>query len=126
MRNVALSVAVICLAARCASIAHGRYQQVPINSIPDGATVSVECGAGPQQAGQTPVTVSLKRNAEPCKVSIAKDGYEDASVVFARAISGWIWGNIAFGGIPGWIIDGADGAVYNRVPDNVQVTLTKK
>jgi hypothetical protein len=126
MRNVVLSVAMICLAARCASIAHGRYQQVPINSNPSGAAVSVECGAGPQPSGQTPVTVSLKRNAEPCKVSIAKDGYEDTSVIFARAISGWIWGNIAFGGIPGWIIDGADGAMYNRLPESVQVTLTKK
>jgi hypothetical protein len=47
-------------------------------------------------------------------------------VIFARAISGWIWGNIAFGGIPGWIIDGADGAMYNRLPESVQVTLTKK
>jgi hypothetical protein len=122
-----LSVLSSLLGAGCASIGHGRYQQVAINSNPSGANVSVDCdGGGNHPAGQTPTTVSLKRNADPCKVNLSKDGYEDSSVVFARAVSGWIWGNVLFGGIPGWIIDAADGAMYNRVPDSASVTLVKK
>jgi hypothetical protein len=107
-------------------LAHGRYQQVPVNSSPSAANVSVDCGNGTQAAGQTPVTVNLKRNAEPCTLSVSKDGYEDAKVAFAKSISGWTWGNLAIGGIIGWIVDGADGAIYNRVPDTVSVNLTKK
>ncbi|HEY4641532.1 MAG TPA: PEGA domain-containing protein [Thermoanaerobaculia bacterium] len=116
----------ILLSVGCASIGHGRYQQVAINSNPSGANVSVDCGKGTQSAGQTPATVNLKRNADPCKVNLSKEGYEDSSVVFAKAVSGWVWGNLFFGGIPGWIIDAADGAMYNRVPDSALVTLVKK
>jgi len=126
MKRMFLVIAVVCLASRCASVAHGRYQQVPVNSSPSGANVSVDCGNGTQAAGQTPVTVNLKRNAEPCTLAVSKDGYEDAKVAFAKSISGWTWGNLAIGGIIGWIVDGADGAMYNRVPDTVSVNLTKK
>lgn len=83
-------------------------------------------GKGAQQAGQTPTTVNLKRNADPCKLNLSKEGYEDSSVVFAKAVSGWVWGNLLFGGIPGWIIDAADGAMLNRTPDSASVTLVKK
>jgi hypothetical protein len=126
MKRMFLVIAIVGLSARCASVAHGRYQQVPVNSSPSGADVSVDCGNGTQAAGQTPVTVNLKRNAEPCTLAVSKDGYEDAKVAFAKSISGWTWGNLAIGGIIGWIVDGADGAIYNRVPDTVSVNLTKK
>ena len=120
------SFLLLAFSAGCASIGHGRYQQVAINSNPSGATVTVDCGNGAQPGGTTPATVSLKRNADPCRIHLAKEGYEDSSVVFAKAVSGWIWGNLLFGGIPGWIIDAADGAMYNRVPDSASVTLVKK
>lgn len=126
MKRLIVMIGVVGLASRCASVAHGRYQQVPVNSSPSGANVSVDCGNGTKDAGQTPVTVNLKRNAEPCTLAVSKDGYEDAKVAFAKSISGWTWGNLAIGGIIGWIVDGADGAIYNRVPDTVSVNLTKK
>ena len=122
------SLAIVCLAlplGGCASIAHGRYQQVPINSNPSGANVTMNCGNGVQPAGVTPATVNLKRNADPCIVTVSKEGYADSAVTFAKNTSGWIWGNLFFGGLIGLIVDGADGAMYNRVPDNVQVTLAK-
>lgn len=121
-----LWIACVVFSVGCASIGHGRYQQVAVNSSPSGASVIVDCGNGAQPAGQTPTTVSLKRNAEPCKLNLSKEGYEDSSVVFAKAVSGWVWGNLLFGGIPGWIIDAADGAMYNRTPDSASVTLVKK
>ena len=125
IRKSILAAAALVLSG-CASIGHGRYQQVPINSNPAGAVVAVNCGDGSKAAGVTPTTANLKRNSDPCTITVAKDGYEDAAVTFARSVSGWVWGNVFFGGIPGWIIDAADGAMYNRVPDSVQVTLTKK
>lgn len=110
----------------CCTVVHGTHQNVPINSNPNGANVAVDCGEGVKDAGVTPVTVNLKRNAATCKVNLKKEGYEDASVVFAKSMSGWVWGNLLIGGIIGWIVDGVDGAVYNRVPDNATVSLTKK
>ena len=85
-----------------------------------------DCGKGPQSSGVTPATVSLRRGADGCKITVSKEGYEDATIAFAKKVSGWIWGNILFGGIPGAIIDATTGAMYNRVPDSVQVNLTKK
>lgn len=125
-KQLFLTVAILTVSARCATVAHGRYQQVPVNSTPAGAAVSVDCGNGIQNAGVTPVTVNLKRNADKCAVSLSREGYEDASATFAKTISGWIWGNLFIGGIPGWIIDAADGAMYNRVPDSVQINMTRK
>jgi hypothetical protein len=126
MMRTLLALAVLSVFARCASVAHGRYQEVPVNSTPAGAAVAVECGNGVQNAGVTPVTVHLKRNADKCGLTLTHEGYEDASATFAKSISGWIWGNLFIGGIPGWIIDAADGAMYNRVPESVQINMTKK
>jgi hypothetical protein len=126
MRRTLFAFAILSICARCATVAHGRYQDVPVNSTPPGASVSVDCGNGTQNAGVTPVTVKLKRNADKCGVTLSHDGYEDASATFAKAMSGWVWGNLFIGGIPGWIIDAADGAVYNRLPDSVQINMTKK
>jgi hypothetical protein len=126
MMRTLLALAVLSICARCATVAHGRYQEVPVNSTPAGAAVTIDCGNGLQSSGVTPVTVKLKRNADKCALTLVHDGYEDASATFAKAISGWIWGNLAIGGIPGWIIDAADGAMYNRVPESVQINMTKK
>jgi hypothetical protein len=126
MKQSLLALIVLLICARCATVAHGRYQEVPVNSTPAGAAVTVDCGRGPQNAGVTPVTVKLKRNADKCALTLSHDGYEDTAATFAKAISGWIWGNLAIGGIPGWIIDAADGAMYNRVPESVQINMTKK
>ena len=117
----------VSLLTGCASIVHGTRQDVPVSSSPTGADVTVICGKVPVKApSQTPTTVSLKRNAEPCNIVVSKPGYEDASVVFVKRMSGWFWGNILFGGIPGMIIDGADGAIFNRLPESATVSLSRK
>jgi hypothetical protein len=126
MTRTLFAVVVLSICTRCATVAHGRYQEVPVNSTPAGASVMLNCGNGTKDAGVTPLTVKLKRNADKCALTLTHEGYEDASATFAKAISGWIWGNLFIGGIPGWIIDAADGAMYNRVPESVQVSMTKK
>jgi hypothetical protein len=45
----------------------------------------------------------------------------NAKVAFVKSISGMDLGQSRIGGIIGWIVDGADGAIYNRVPDTVSV-----
>ena len=126
MRHLLLSVLLVPALTGCAAIMHGRGQEVPVNTVPDSAAVTTDCGNGIQASGQTPVTVRLKRGADVCRLTLSKEGYEDATVAFAKKVSGWIWGNLLFGGIPDAIIDATTGAMYNRVPDSVQVNLTKK
>ena len=112
-------------ASGCASVVHGTTQAVPVNSSPVGADVKVNCGKAASATGslKTPTTVLLKRNAEPCNITVSREGYEDGSIVFVRKMSGWFWGNIVIGGIIGMIIDGADGAIYNRAPESASVSL---
>ncbi|MCM3876863.1 MAG: hypothetical protein NEA02_10635 [Thermoanaerobaculia bacterium] len=120
----AFLVTIVVSASGCASVVHGTTQAVPVNSSPVGASVKVNCGKSVVTANTlTPTTVRLKRNAEPCNITLSKEGYEDASLVFLRSVSGWFWGNILIGGVVGMIIDGADGAIYNRSPESASLSL---
>src|ERR1035441_5230928 len=112
-------------ASGCASVVHGTTQAVPVNSSDLGADVKVNCGKAASATGslKTPTTVLLKRNAEPCNITVSREGYEDGSIVFVRKMSGWFWGNIFIGEIFVMIIDGADGAIYNRAPESASVSL---
>lgn len=120
----AILVASIVSATGCASVVHGTTQAVPVNSSPVGASVKVNCGKSSRSVNPiTPTTVYLKRNAEPCNITVSKEGYEDASLVFLTNMSGWFWGNILIGGVLGMIIDGVDGAIFNRVPESASLSL---
>ena len=38
-------------------------------------------------------------------------------------MSGWVWGNILFGGIIGLIVDASTGAMYKLTPEQVEASL---
>src|SRR5687767_15948642 len=78
----------------CASIANGRFQQVPVISSPAGADVTADCGRGAKAVGQTPVVVKVSRKADRCVITVDKAGYSEHSVVLKRHVSGWVWGNM--------------------------------
>jgi len=59
----------------CATIFHGSTQAVTINSVPEGASITVEGNL----MGKTPATFNLKKNKYK-NVTVKLDGY-DASVV---------------------------------------------
>ena len=113
------------MASSCATVAHGRFQQVPVSSRPSGAAIYADCGTGPERVGETPMVVKLRRKADRCIVTLKKDGYEDSSTIFTRHMSGWVWGNLLLdnGFLVGAIIDVADGAFYNRSPNKLTVWL---
>jgi hypothetical protein len=62
MMKKALALSILSfLSIRCASIAHGTTQRIPIDSTPPGADVSVACIGGVIQApSKTPTTVELR------------------------------------------------------------------
>ena len=125
----ALALTVVLVAPGCSSMVNGTRQSIPINTTPAGANVLVDCGTARSPIAEpvvTPATVELKRRTQPCLITLHKDGYEDTSIIFARKVSGWVWGNLFFGGIVGWAIDGMSGGMFYKVPETVQVELREE
>ena len=58
-------------------------------------------------------------------VKLEMQGYEPFEIMLNRKVSGWVWGNIVFGGFIGWAIDAATGGLYKIEPDEVMATLEK-
>lgn len=50
---------------------------------------------------------------------------ETRTVAVTRATNGWIWGNLVFGWIVGFIVDFATGSAYKLEPAVVNVTLER-
>ncbi|BAU57561.2 hypothetical protein HH1059_08670 [Halorhodospira halochloris] len=106
------------LLAGCASIVHGTTQDVGISSSPSGATVS----ANGKQLGNTPVTTELARKDNHI-IKIELDGYEPYETTFTRSVSGWVWGNILFGGLIGLAVDAVSGGLYKLSPEQLHAEL---
>lgn len=104
----------------CATIIHGSSQEVSINSQPTGAKVTIDG----QPAGNTPVVSHLRRK-DPHKITINMDGYQPFELATTRSVSGWVWGNIVFGGLIGLAVDAITGGLYNVKPEQVQAQLAK-
>jgi uncharacterized protein YceK len=105
----------------CATIMHGSSQKIGISSTPSGAKVTVDG----KDNGVTPAFASLKRGDEHV-VKIELEGYEKAELTITKTSSGWVWGNIIFGGLIGLVVDIADGAIYNLTPEQLNAELRKQ
>ncbi|OAB63154.1 hypothetical protein AY599_22760 [Leptolyngbya valderiana BDU 20041] len=102
----------------CGTIINGTTETISINSNPSGATVAVE-GHG---TVKTPATLELKRNRSHT-LNFSLEGYENQTTTVRSGLSGWVFGNIIFGGIPGLIIDLVTGGWGNLEPNQVTVQL---
>ncbi len=54
------------------------------------------------------------------------NGYQTFDATLTREASGWVWGNIVFGGLIGLAVDAIDGGFYNLTPKEVKAALTAK
>jgi hypothetical protein len=102
----------------CASIIHGTRQDVGISSSPTNAAVKVDGLI----VGNTPVNAKLTRKDNHI-VSIELAGYQPYETTFTRGVSGWVWGNIAFGGLIGLAIDAIDGGMYKLTPEQLHADI---
>jgi hypothetical protein len=119
-----LAAVVLLFSVGCASIVHQTTQQIPVKSEPAGAAVTVACGDVQNDPKLvTPTVVTVHRKPEHCVIGLTKDGYQSSEVALKKAFSGWYIGNLLFGGIIGFIVDAANGAMWNRAPAQVDVTL---
>ncbi|VAX33145.1 hypothetical protein MNBD_NITROSPIRAE02-37 [hydrothermal vent metagenome] len=127
-----VSLMFILFISGCASIVSKSNYPVAINSVPDGATITITAKNGQQiYKGKTPTTVTLKSGAgfftgASYKVTFEKPGYEPQTAVIEKELDGWYIGNVLFGGLIGLlIVDPATGAMW-KLPDSINVTLAEK
>jgi hypothetical protein len=105
-------------ATGCATLTQGANQRVPIHSSPSGAQVWING----RDSGTTPTTASLRRKDQHT-IRFVLYPYATKDITLERRISGWFWGNIAFGGLVGIAIDAATGAMYKLTPADVHQHL---
>lgn len=105
----------------CASIMHGTKQDVGVSSSPTSARVTIDN----QPMGNTPTVAKLSRKDNHI-VKIELDGYQPYEATLTRKTSGWVWGNIVFGGLIGLAVDAISGGLYNLTPEQLQAQLARQ
>ena len=113
----------------CASIISKSTYDVNISTTPANANFTVFNKKGEAvETGTTPETVRLKAGAgwfsgQDYTVKFDKSGYTPLEAQIKRGVDGWyIFGNIFFGGLIGWVIvDPLTGAMWTL--EDLQVDL---
>ncbi|MGH9424140.1 MAG: PEGA domain-containing protein [Thermoanaerobaculia bacterium] len=118
-RLIALSA--VALLTACGSIMHGTSQDIGISSSPSNAEVSIDG----MSKGHTPVIANLSRKDNHI-VKLALPGYAPAELTLTRGVSGWVWGNLVFGGVIGLGVDAISGGLYKLSPEQLTGALAKE
>lgn len=112
----------VMLVTSCATIMHGTFQKINVNTEPAGATVTASNG----ETCTTPGILTLKRSERNYTLNIKKEGYKDISITLSRKIDSWFWGNVLIGGIIGIVVDMSTGAAYKISPSKIDEILVKE
>ncbi len=115
--KIVLFLILVCCASSCATIVHGKSQQVAVVTEPPGATVIVDGS----EVGATPLTLTLERKNDHT-VYLSKNGYQATLATLERSVSGLAAFYLLPGGLLSLGIDSAHGSLYN-LPPKVDVTL---
>ena len=118
VRRLFLFFVTCTLLTSCASIIHGRRQEVTVSSNPTGVTVTDGVNSW-----VTPAKISLPRKTAHM-LTFFKPGYRPQIVRLERTVSGAVFGNIIIPfGLVGWGIDAISGAQWKLLPEMVDVTM---
>lgn len=118
-RPAVAAIVVVAIATACGTIIHGTRQDVGVSSSPTGAQVVVDN----MPLGQTPVVAKLTRKDNHV-IRITMPGYQTFETNVTRSVSGWVWGNVLFGGLIGLAVDAISGGLYKLRPEQVTGTLS--
>jgi len=125
-----VGLCLICMAG-CASIVSDSTYPVTISSTPKDAQLTIKNDQRTIYSGTTPATVTLDASegffqSAEYTAKIDKQGYGTYRKTINAGLDGWYIGNIAFGGLIGWlIVDPATGAMW-KLDSNVNANLSKK
>ncbi|NDW10095.1 PEGA domain-containing protein [Dysgonomonas sp. 520] len=109
------------LLTSCASILSGTKQKMHVSTNPPGARVFVD---GKDMQIITPAEVKIPRK-KSVTVSLQKNGYEDGQVKKEGSFNPTVIANIAFGAIPGALVDLGTGAWYKYSDSNIFYDFTQ-
>jgi hypothetical protein len=126
MARIKLALAVVALAllgSGCATVTKGTNQAVTIHTDPDGATcdVSRELKTVASIAA-TPGQVTVDKAFGAIDVSCRKTGHQSTELRVDSQVQGWTFGNILLGGLIGFAVDAASGAM-REYPQFITLTL---
>ena len=121
VRGIAVLLLSGVMVAGCATIMNQTTQAIGISSNPTGATVTVDSVPN----GKTPVVARLSRKDNHI-VKLELAGYKPYETTLTRHVSGWVWGNVVFGGLIGLAIDAISGGLYKLTPDQISGELRKE
>jgi hypothetical protein len=121
LRYFAIAASLLVTTSGCASLMHGSDQDVSVVSNPAAASISVDG----KPMGTTPAVVRLTRK-ESHILRLDLEGYQPFEMPLERKTSGWVWGNIVFGGLIGVAVDSSTGAMYKLTPGAVDATLATR
>ena len=116
---VSLAVCVAIWSSGCATVATGKYQNIPVTSEPPGVKVRSNTGV----SITTPGSFDLIRNQSHTLVA-EYTGCEPQQRELKHGVQGWFWGNILLGGIIGGIVDIASGACDELTPKKIHFNFT--
>jgi hypothetical protein len=115
----------------CATIVHSGPRTIPISSSPPGAKVSIYDRSNTLvQTNTTPFVAQLPVKygyfkAQNYRLEFELPGHAPAVVNLDSSVSGWYFGNLAFGGVIGMlIVDPLTGAMFNLTPEKIDQPLT--
>ncbi|HEY4140920.1 MAG TPA: hypothetical protein VGM57_05870 [Pseudolabrys sp.] len=110
--------------AACATVTRGTTQVVAVNTpgVP-GATCTLTSAAIGSQLVVTPGTIALEKSKEEISVRCTKECYTEGAGVIASNLEGMTAGNIILGGVIGFGVDAASGAM-NKYSPEIQVVMT--
>lgn len=118
--RLSAGIGVAIMLVGCATIITGTSEDVLIQSNPPRASITING----QPRGETPLQLDLDSDRS-YMVQVKLEGYEPQSFQIERSTSGWMIGNLLFGGIPGLVIDAATGGMYVLEPTSVAAVLGK-
>ncbi|MDP4199542.1 MAG: PEGA domain-containing protein [Bacteroidota bacterium] len=104
----------------CSTIVNGSKQEVNVRATPEQAKIYIDG----ELAGTGSATTKLTRGKEHV-IEVKLDNYRTAKVTTDKSITGWFWGNLICGGIPGGAVDLITGSAYDVDPDHINVTLER-
>lgn len=123
LASVAFIVTLSAFASGCATVTQGSKQIVNLHTDPPGATCDVAREARAiTSLAATPGLVQVGREWGAIDISCRKQGHQSAELRVESTVEAWTMGNILLGGIIGFAVDAASGAM-RQYPESVTLTL---
>lgn len=114
------------LVSGCATVTQGVTQPLTVNTDPPGASCTVNRDDKTMGVvNPTPGTLQLEKGWAALTIACQKEDHGDEVARHDSELQGWTFGNIIIGGLIGFVIDAASGAM-RKYPSFVTVVLTPR